>query len=47
MGEGATDSCIVLGAIITKHHETLSYEGTIDSIKEKFYMQYFLGLEIF
>ena len=36
-----------MGAIIIKHHETLSDEGTIDAIKENIYMQYFLGLPSF
>ena len=47
MGAGTTDARIVLGAIIIKHHETLSDEGTIDAIKENIYMQYFLGLPSF
>jgi IS5 family transposase len=47
MGAGTTDARIVLGAIIIKHHETLSDEGTIEAIKENIYMQYFLGLPSF
>ena len=48
MGAGTTDARIVLvGAIIIKHQETLSDEGTIDAIKENIYMQYFLGLPSF
>ena len=47
MGAGTTDARIVLGAIIIKHHEALSDEGTIDAIKENIYMQYFLGLPSF
>ena len=47
MGAGTTDARIVLGAIIIKHYETLSDEGTIDAIKENIYMQYFLGLPSF
>src|ERR1035437_3916874 len=47
MGAGTIDARIVLGALIIKHHEELSDEGTIDSIKENLYMQYFLGLSSF
>jgi hypothetical protein len=46
-GAGSIDARIVLGALIIKHHEELSDEGTIDSIKENLYMQYFLGLASF
>jgi hypothetical protein len=38
---------IVLGAIIIKHHECLSDNGTIEAIQENIYMQYFLGLPSF
>jgi transposase, IS5 family len=41
-GAVTTDARIVLGALIIKHHETLSDEGTIVAIKENIYMQYFL-----
>ncbi len=47
MGAGTIDARIVLGALIIKHHEELSDEGTIDNIKENLYMQYFLGLPSF
>jgi len=47
MGASTIDARIVLGALIIKHHEELSDEGTIDSIKENLYMQYFLGLSSF
>jgi hypothetical protein len=47
MGAGAIDARVVLGALIIKHHEDLSDEGTIESIKENLYMQYFLGLPSF
>ena len=47
MGAGIKDARIVLGAIIIKHHENLSDEGTIESIQENLYMQYFLGLPSF
>lgn len=47
MGAGTIDARIVLGALIIKHHEELSDEGTIESIKENLYMQYFLGLSSF
>jgi transposase, IS5 family len=46
-GAVTTDARIVLGALIIKHHETLSDEGTIEAIKENIYMQYFLGLPSF
>lgn len=47
MGAGAIDARIVLGALIIKHHEELSDEGTIENIRENLYMQYFLGLPSF
>ena len=47
MGAGTIDARIVLGALIIKHHEELSDEGTIYSIKENLYMQYFIGLSSF
>lgn len=47
MGAGTIDARVVLGALIIKHHEGLSDEGTIESIKENLYMQYFLGLSSF
>lgn len=47
MGAGAIDARIVLGALIIKHHEVLSDEGTIEHIRENLYMQYFLGLPSF
>ena len=47
MGAGTTDARIVLGALIIKHHESLSDEGTIEAIQENLYMQYFLGLPSF
>jgi transposase, IS5 family len=46
-GAVSVDARIVLGALIIKHHETLSDEGTIDAIKENIYMQYFIGLPSF
>lgn len=47
MGAGTIDARIVLGALIIKHHEDLSDEGTIENIRENLYMQYFLGLPSF
>lgn len=47
MGAGAKDARIIIGAIIIKHHESLSDEGTIEAIRENIYMQYFLGLPSF
>jgi len=47
MGAGTIDARVVLGELIIKHHEELSDEGTIESIKENLYMQYFLGLSSF
>ena len=47
MGAGTIDARIVLGALIIKHHESLSDEGTIEAIQENLYMQYFLGLSSF
>lgn len=47
MGAGTIDARIVLGALLIKHHEDLSDEGTIENIKENLYMQYFLGLPSF
>ena len=47
MGAGTIDARIILGALIIKHHEESSDEGTIESIKENLYMQYFLGLSSF
>ena len=47
MGAGTIDARIVLGALIIKHHEELSDEGTIENIQENLYMQYFLGLSSF
>lgn len=47
MGAGTVDARIVLGALIIKHHESLSDEDTIESIKENLYMQFFLGLPSF
>lgn len=47
MGAGTIDARVVLGALIIKHHEGLSDEGTIESIQENVYMQYFLGLPSF
>ena len=47
MGAGIKDARIVLGALIIKHHQELSDEGTIESIQENLYMQYFLGLPSF
>jgi len=47
MGAGTIDAQIVLGAVIIKHHESLSDEGTIEAIQENVYMQYFLGLPSF
>jgi len=46
-GAMTTDARIVIGALIIKHHESLSDEGTIEAIKENIYMQYFLGLASF
>ena len=47
MGAGTIDARIVLGALIIKHHESLSDKGTIEAIQENLYMQYFLGLSSF
>ena len=47
MGAGTIDARIILGALIIKHHEVLSDEVTIESIKENMYMQCFLGLPSF
>lgn len=47
MGAGALEARIILGAVIIKHHENLSDEGTIEAIQENLYMQYFLGLPTF
>lgn len=47
MGAGTVDARIVLGALIIKHHESLSDDGTIQSIRENMYMQFFLGLPSF
>lgn len=47
MGAGTLEARIILGAVIIKHHETLSDEGTIEAIQENLYMQYFLGLPTF
>ncbi len=38
---------MVLGALIIKHMEGLSDQGTIDMIQENIYMQFFIGLEGF
>ena len=46
-GAITTDAGIVLGALIIKHHESLSDEGTIEAIKENIYMQCFIGLPSF
>ena len=46
-GAVTTDARIVLGALIIKHHECLSDEGTIEAIKENIYMQCFIGLPSF
>jgi hypothetical protein len=46
-GAATKDARIVLGALIIKHHEGLSDEGTIEMIQENIYMQYFLGLPSF
>jgi transposase, IS5 family len=46
-GAVSTDARIVLGALIIKHHESLSDAGTIEAIQENVYMQYFLGLPSF
>jgi transposase, IS5 family len=47
MGASSIEARIILGALIIKHHETLSDEGTIEAIQENIYMQYFLGLPSF
>lgn len=47
MGAGSLEARIILGAVIIKHHENLSDEGTIEAIQENLYMQYFLGLPSF
>jgi hypothetical protein len=47
MGAGTLEARIILGAVIIKHHENLSDEGTIEAIQENLYMQYFLGLPTF
>jgi hypothetical protein len=46
-GAVTTDARIVLGALIIKHYESLSDEGTIEAIKENIYMQCFIGLPSF
>jgi hypothetical protein len=38
---------LILGALIIKHKENLSDQGTIDTIQENIYMQYFVGLKAF
>lgn len=38
---------LILGALIIKHKENLSDQGTIDMIQENIYMQYFVGLAAF
>jgi hypothetical protein len=45
MGPPATNSRIVVGAMIIKHIEGLGDKRTIEAIQENFYMQYFLGLK--
>jgi len=47
MGASIKDARLVLGALIIKHQENLSDEGTIEAIQENLYMQYFLGLPSF
>ena len=47
MGAGTLEARIILGAVMIKHHENLSDEGTIEAIQENLYMQYFLGLPTF
>jgi transposase, IS5 family len=46
-GASSLSARIVVGAIIIKHHEDLSDEGTLEAIQENIYMQYFLGLPSF
>lgn len=46
-GAVTTDARVVIGAIVIKHHESLSDVGTIEAIQENIYMQYFLGLPSF
>ena len=46
-GAATTDARIVLGALIIKHHESLSDVGTIEAIQENIYMQCFIGLSSF
>jgi hypothetical protein len=43
-GRPSTDARIVIGSLIIKHKEGLSDEGTLCSIQENIYQQYFLGL---
>jgi transposase, IS5 family len=47
MGAYSIAARIILGALIIKHHETLSDEGTIEAIQENIYRQYFFGLPSF
>ena len=44
-GRPSVDARIVIGAMIIKHKEGLSDEGTIEAIQENMYQQYFLGLK--
>lgn len=47
LGRNGISPRIVLGALIIKHRECLDDRGTIATIQENPYMQYFIGLEEF
>ena len=44
-GRRSKDARIVIGAMIIKYKEVLSDEGTLESIQENMYQQYFWGLK--
>lgn len=46
-GRPGIDPRTILGALIIKHKEGLSDQGTIEMIQENVYMQFFVGLEGF
>ena len=46
-GRPGIDPRTILGALIIKHKEDLSDQGTIEMIQENIYMQFFVGLEGF
>ena len=47
MGAKGVDARVVIGALIIKHIEAKDDKGTIDTIKENPYMQFFLGFDHF